>query len=58
VKGDGPLAEESDGVVAYPSAHIDEAVSETVVRSGHSVQSQPKAIEEVRSILLETAGAD
>ncbi len=53
VKGDGPLEEETDGVVAYPSAHIDEAVSEKVVRSGHSVQSQPEAIEEVRRILLE-----
>lgn len=58
VKGDGPLEEESDGVVAYPSAHIDEAVSETVVRSGHSVQSQPQAIEEVRRILLQTPGSD
>jgi hypothetical protein len=56
VKGRGPLAEQDDGVVPYPSAHIDEAVSEKVIRSGHSVQGHPEAIEEVRRILLEHAG--
>ena len=44
-----------DGVVAYSSAHIDEAVSELVVRSSHSVQGNPQAIEEIRLILLEHA---
>jgi triacylglycerol esterase/lipase EstA (alpha/beta hydrolase family) len=57
VKGDGPIEKENDGVVPYTSAHIDEAVSEKVVRSGHSVQGHPEAIEEVRRILLEHAGA-
>ena len=48
--------ERNDGVVAYRSAHIDEAVSELVVQpSGHSVQVTPQAIEEVRRILLEHA---
>ncbi|RQW78569.1 MAG: hypothetical protein EHM62_07370, partial [Methylococcus sp.] len=41
VKGDGPIAEGDDGVVAYRSAHIDEAVSEKVVRWDHSCQAQP-----------------
>lgn len=53
VKGGGPKEEGDDGVVAYRSAHIPEAVSELVVDSGHSVQSTPEAIEEVRRILME-----
>ena len=55
VEGDGPKEEGNDGVVAYSSAHIDEAVSELVVRSSHSVQGNPQAIEEIRRILLEHA---
>jgi hypothetical protein len=55
VEGDGPKEEGNDGVVAYTSAHIDEAVSELVVRSSHSVQGHPQAIEEIRRILLEHA---
>jgi pimeloyl-ACP methyl ester carboxylesterase len=50
--GDGPLAERSDGVVRYSSAHLEGVESELVVRSGHSVQANPAAIEEVRRILL------
>jgi pimeloyl-ACP methyl ester carboxylesterase len=53
VEGDGPKEEGDDGVVAYQSAHIDEAVSEKVVRWGHSCQGQPEVIEEIRRILLE-----
>jgi pimeloyl-ACP methyl ester carboxylesterase len=55
VKGDGPVEEGNDGVVKYTSAHLDGVESELVVRSGHSVQSNPEAIEEVRRILLENA---
>lgn len=55
VEGDGPKEEGNDGVVAYKSAHIDEAVSELVVRSGHSCQGRPETIEEIRRILLEHA---
>jgi triacylglycerol esterase/lipase EstA (alpha/beta hydrolase family) len=55
VEGGGPREKGDDGVVAYRSAHIDEAVSEVVVRSSHSVQGHPDAIEEVRRILLEHA---
>jgi len=52
VQGDGPPEEGSDGVVKYTSAHLEEAQSEQVVRSGHSTQSNPHTIAEVRRILL------
>lgn len=52
-----PLIGKTDGVVAYESAHIEEVVSEKVVRSGHSTQSHPDTIEEVRRILREHIGA-
>ena len=51
VEGDGPVAEGDDGVVKYSAAHIEPVESELVVRSGHSVQGNPRAIEEVRRIL-------
>jgi pimeloyl-ACP methyl ester carboxylesterase len=56
VKGDGPPEEGSDGIVPYWSAHIEPVASEKVVKSPHSVQSNPHAIEEIRRILLEHAG--
>jgi hypothetical protein len=52
VEGDGPAETGDDGVVTYQSAHIPEAKSELVVRSGHSVQANPHAVAEVRRILL------
>ncbi|WP_448191573.1 esterase/lipase family protein [Azospirillum sp. sgz301742] len=52
VKGDGPVETGDDGVVEYKSAHIEGVESEYVVRSGHSTQSDPHTIEEVRRILL------
>ena len=52
VRGDGPLEDASDGVVRYESAHIEGVESELVVRSGHSVQSNPQTVLEVRRILL------
>lgn len=46
-----------DGVVDYDSAHMDDAVSEVVVASEHqSIHRNPKAILEVRRILLEHLG--
>ena len=42
----------SDGIVPYSSSHIDNVKSELVVRSGHSAQQNPLAIQEVRRILL------
>lgn len=53
VEGDGPKEEGDDGVVAYKSAHIDEAVSEKVVNWSHSSQGTPEVIEEVKRILFE-----
>jgi pimeloyl-ACP methyl ester carboxylesterase len=52
VNGEGPVDNGDDGVVAYSSAHLREAVSELVVRSGHSTQSNPRTIAEVRRILI------
>jgi hypothetical protein len=52
VQGEGPIETGDDGVVSYQSAHIPEAVSELVIRSGHSVQSDPRTVNEVRRILL------
>jgi hypothetical protein len=57
VEGDGPKEQGDDGVVAYKSAHIDEATSEFVVRWNHSCQGQPEVIEEVKRILLEHLAA-
>lgn len=58
VTGGPPARGKNDGVVEYTSAHIDDAVSEYVVfHSGHSAQSQPEAIQEVRRILLEQLAA-
>ena len=52
VEGDGPVATGDDGIVSYQSAHIPEAASELVIRSGHSMQSDPKTVDEVHRILL------
>jgi len=53
VDGKGPAEDGTDGIVEYKSAHIEPVESELVVRSGHSCQDNPHAIEEVRRILLE-----
>ena len=54
VLGDPPPEEQDDGVVAYSSAHLEEAQSEFIVfRSGHSTQAHPDTIQETRRILLE-----
>jgi hypothetical protein len=52
VQGNGPIETGDDGVVKYSSAHIDEAESELVIQSSHSVQSNPKTVAEVRRILM------
>jgi hypothetical protein len=52
VAGNGPVEGSDDGVVKYSSSHLDSVDSEHIVRSSHSVQSNPYAIEEVRRILL------
>jgi len=51
---DGPLEDRDDGVVQYKSAHIDGVESEMVIEhQGHSTQSNPLAVREVRRILLD-----
>jgi hypothetical protein len=45
-------------VVKYSSAHIEPVQSELVVKSSHSVQGNPHAIEEVRRILRVHAGLE
>jgi pimeloyl-ACP methyl ester carboxylesterase len=52
VQGDGPVEHGNDGIVEYTSAHIEGVESELVVNSGHSAQSNPRTVEEVRRILL------
>ena len=42
-----PLEKSDDGLVPYWSAHLDGAVSEKVIISGHSVQETPGAIMEL-----------
>ncbi len=56
VEGDGPVEQGDDGVVKYTAAHIEPVESELIVRSGHSVQGNPNAIEEVRRILRQHGG--
>ena len=46
----------SDGVVPYWSAHLDGAVSERIVPSGHSSHQNPEGIAEARRILRLHAG--
>ncbi len=53
VKGEGDPKLGSDGVVKYASAHVPYAESELIVKSGHTCQTKPVTIEEVRRILLE-----
>lgn len=53
VKGEGDPKLGSDGVVKYTSAHVPFAESEFIVKSGHTCQTKPVTIEEVRRILLE-----
>lgn len=41
----------TDDVVPYKSAHLDGAVSEKIIKGGHSIQETPEAILELRRIL-------
>lgn len=52
VQGGAQVQNGSDGVVEYSSAHIEGVESELIVDSGHSAQSNPHTVEEVRRILL------
>ncbi len=56
VWGSGPVEECSDGVVEYTSAHLDQAESEVVVRSTHSMQGHPDTVLELNRILRAHVG--
>ncbi len=57
VLGGPPPERQNDGTVAFEAARIDGADSEFVVfNSGHSTQSDPLTIQEVRRILLDALG--
>jgi pimeloyl-ACP methyl ester carboxylesterase len=49
--GKQPLPAGGDGVVPYTSAHVDGALSELIVSSGHSAEETDEAIVEMRRIL-------
>jgi len=53
VYGPGPVEAGNDRLVAYRSAHREDADSEVVIRSSHGCQSHPEAVREVRRILRE-----
>jgi pimeloyl-ACP methyl ester carboxylesterase len=52
-RSDPPMVGGGDGLVPYESAHLDCAVSELLVSSGHLCQGDPAVIREGRRILLE-----
>ncbi len=52
-KDSADIAGGTDGVVAYESSHLDGAQSEMIIQSTHSLQGHPKAIHEVRRVLLQ-----
>ena len=52
----GPVAESSDGVVAFHSAHLPEADSEVVVPAGHRETSHPAVVAELTRILKAEVG--
>lgn len=58
VQGTGPIEDGDDGVVKYSSAHIEGVESELVIRSGHSVQGHPLAVDEVRRVTGSKNGFD
>jgi len=55
-RGKGDTPNSSDGVVEYWSSHQDGAASELIVPTDHGSYKHPKAIEELRRVLLEHAG--
>ncbi len=53
--GRGPDSSSSDGVVPYWSSHLESAESELVVPDNHGAYDDPRAIAEMRRILLKNA---
>ena len=56
-RGKGDTPNSSDGVVEYWSSHQAGAASELIVPTDHGSYKHPKAIEELRRVLYEHAGA-
>jgi pimeloyl-ACP methyl ester carboxylesterase len=55
-RGRGDAPNSSDGIVPYWSSHMEGAESELIVPSDHSAHQNPKAIQEVRRILVLNLG--
>jgi hypothetical protein len=55
-RGRGDTPNSSDGVVPYWSSHLASAQSELIVPTGHEPMTDPRAIEEIRRILLLNLG--
>jgi hypothetical protein len=55
-RGRGDTPKSSDGVVPYRSSHLSSADSEKIVPSGHEAMADPRAVEEIRRILLMNLG--
>lgn len=41
----------TDGIVPYTSSHLEGAISEKIIKGGHSIQETPEAVLELRRIL-------
>ena len=54
-RGDSPNS--SDGIVPYSSSHLASAESEKIVPTGHQPLVDPRAVEEIRRILLLNLGS-
>jgi pimeloyl-ACP methyl ester carboxylesterase len=57
-RGRGDTPKSSDGVVPYWSSHVGTAQSELIVPTDHGAMNHPKAVEEVRRILLQQLRGD
>jgi pimeloyl-ACP methyl ester carboxylesterase len=55
-RGRGDTPNSSDGVVPYASSHVASAQSEKIVPTGHDAMDSPRAVEEIRRILLMNLG--
>jgi pimeloyl-ACP methyl ester carboxylesterase len=52
-RGRGDTPRSSDGVVPYWSSHLDTAQSELIVPTDHGAMNHPRAVEEIRRILVQ-----
>jgi pimeloyl-ACP methyl ester carboxylesterase len=52
-RGRGDTPKSSDGVVPYWSSHLDTVQSELIVPTDHGAMNHPRAVEEIRRILVQ-----